>query len=128
MAPIKVGIVGYGFSTKCFHLPYILPNPDLEVYAFLQRAAPPSEDPNVQLKMGHCTVDFPKAKHYRTAEDFFADPEIDLVVVCTHEHEQFAEGALKAGKHGKSPSSLLAGRVCILNHKSSRCREAFPEN
>ncbi|PKS12751.1 hypothetical protein jhhlp_000961 [Lomentospora prolificans] len=99
MAPIKVGIVGYGFSTKCFHLPYILPNPDLEVYAFLQRAAPPSEDPNVQLKMGHCTVDFPKAKHYRTAEDFFADPEIDLVVVCTHEHEQFAEGALKAGKH-----------------------------
>jgi predicted dehydrogenase len=38
---IRVGLMGYGFSTKCFHLPYILPNPDLEVYAFLQRAAAP---------------------------------------------------------------------------------------
>jgi hypothetical protein len=41
MAPINVGFIGYGFSTKCFHLPFIIPNPDLEVYAFLQRAAHP---------------------------------------------------------------------------------------
>ncbi|CAI4218711.1 unnamed protein product [Parascedosporium putredinis] len=99
MAPIKVGIVGYGFSTKCFHLPYILPNPELQVYAFLQRAAPPSENPGVELRMGHCTVDFPEAKHYRTADDFFADAAIDLVIVCTHEHDQFVEAALNAGKH-----------------------------
>ncbi|AEO53677.1 hypothetical protein MYCTH_2295344 [Thermothelomyces thermophilus ATCC 42464] len=99
MAPIKVGIVGYGFATKCFHLPYILPNPELEVYAFLQRAAPPS-DPSETPRWGHCTIDFPQAKHYRTAEEFFADELIELVVVCTSTaHGEYAERALVAGKH-----------------------------
>jgi predicted dehydrogenase len=97
MAPIKAGIVGYGFSTKCFHLPFILPNPDLEVYAFLQRAAAPADAKG----LGHCTVDFPKAKHYRTSEEFFADGEIELVIVCTHTHEEFVEKGLQAGKHGE---------------------------
>ncbi|SPO02200.1 related to dehydrogenases and related proteins [Cephalotrichum gorgonifer] len=100
MAPIKVGIVGYGFSTKCFHLPYILPNPDLEVYAFLQRAPAPVDGSAEKPPRGtHCTVDFPLAKHYRTADEFFADAEIELVVVCTASHEEFVERALNTGKH-----------------------------
>jgi len=94
---IKVGIVGYGFSAKCFNLPFILPNQDLHVYAFLQRAAGPED----ATRWGHCTVDFPNAKHYRTADDFFADTDIELVIVCTHTHEEFVERALKAGKHGQ---------------------------
>jgi predicted dehydrogenase len=100
--PIRVGIVGYGFATKCFHLPYILPNPELEVYAFLQRAAPPRDDETSQTPIwGHCTVDFPQAKHYRTADDFFADEQIELVVVLTStSHGEFVEKALLAGKHG----------------------------
>lgn len=102
MAPIKVGIVGYGFSTKCFHLPFILPNPELEVYAFLQRAEPPS-DPSQVKGWGHCTIDFPQAEHYKTPDEFFADPEIELVVVCTHSHEEFVEKALRSGKHGRGP-------------------------
>ena len=100
MAPINVGLIGYGFATKSFHLPFILPNPDLNVYAFLQRAAPPTEK---DVKPGvHCTVDYPDAKHYRTADDFFADPDIELVIVCTqHEsHADLAERSIKAGKHG----------------------------
>lgn len=108
MAPIKVGIVGYGFSTKCFHLPFILPNPELEVYAFLQRAAAPSDPPSTALRWGHCTVDFPQTKHYRTSDEFFADPAIELVVVCTRDHEEFAEKAVLAGKHGTyKPRCLL---------------------
>lgn len=100
--PIKVGIVGYGFSTKCFHLPFILSSHELEVHAFLQRAAAPSEDPASKSKTwGHCTVDFPQAKHYQTADDFFADVAIELVVICTHNHREFVEKALKSGKHGK---------------------------
>jgi predicted dehydrogenase len=99
MAPIKVGIIGYGFSAKCFHLPFILPNPDLEVHAFLQRVAPP-EDPSQATRWGHCTIDFPDAKHYQTADEFFADPETELVIVCTHAHEEFVDKALRAGKHG----------------------------
>jgi predicted dehydrogenase len=98
MAPIKVGFIGYGFSVKCFHLPFVLPNPDLQVYAFLQRA----KDPSQAKHWGHCTVDFPQAKHYTTAEDFFADADIELVIVCSHQHEEFVLGALNAGKHGKT--------------------------
>lgn len=101
MTPINVGLMGYGFATKSFHLPFILPNPDLSVYAFLQRAEAPPK--GTQVESGkHCTVDHPNAKHYRTSEDFFADPKIDLVIVCTHHdtHAEFAEKALLAGKHG----------------------------
>ena len=97
MAPIRVGLMGYGFSTKCFHLPYITPNPDFEIYAFLQR-----KEPSKDAQPGdHCTIDYPNAKHYRTADDFFADKNIDLVCVCTAvaSHAEFAEKALKAGKH-----------------------------
>jgi len=51
----------------------------------------------------HCTVDYPDAKHYSTAEEFFADPKIDLVIVNSHTdtHAKFAEQTLKAGKHGQ---------------------------
>ncbi len=105
MAPINVGIMGYGFSTKSFHLPFILPNPDLNVYAFLQRAAAPADKSTVEPGK-HCTVDYPNAKHYRTADEFFADPEIELVVVCTQHdtHAEFAERALLAKKHGRGLS------------------------
>jgi predicted dehydrogenase len=100
--PIKVGFIGYGGSTKTYHLPYLLPHPELEVYAFFQRAeAPP--DPKSQKAGSHCTVDFPTAKHYRTSEEFFADKDIELVIICTHTdtHSKFAEQALKNSKHGK---------------------------
>jgi predicted dehydrogenase len=101
MAPIKVGIIGYGFSTKCFHLPFILPNNDLQVHAFLQRAEAP-KDKSAASGWGHCTIDFPDAKHYRTADEFFADSEIELVIVCSHAHEEFVERGLNTGKHGRN--------------------------
>ncbi len=99
MAPIKVGLLGYGFSTKVFHLPYILPNPGYEVYAFLQRSEAPKDKSKVEPGE-HCTVDYPNAKHYRTIEDFCADPEIQLVSVCTKVgvHVEHAEKALLAGQ------------------------------
>lgn len=113
-APIKVGIVGYGFSTKCFHLPFILPNPELHVHAFLQRApAPDPDSPSDAPGWGHCTVDFPGAKHYRTPEEFFADGEIELVVVCTPSHEEFVERALEAGKHGMDGWHSLGHQICL---------------
>jgi predicted dehydrogenase len=101
MAPIKVGVIGYGFAAKSFHLPFINALPDYEVIAILQRAEAPA-DPASVPKGTHCTVDFPKIKHHRTAEEFFANPDIDFVVVASHAdtHASFAEQALKAGKHG----------------------------
>jgi predicted dehydrogenase len=110
MSPINVGLIGYGFSTKTFHLPYIVPNPDLKVYAFLQRAAVPSNKSSAESGK-HCAVDYPNAKHYQRAEEFFADNDIDLVIVCTQHdtHAEFVEKALLAGKHGSGP------RICYIS-------------
>lgn len=110
MAPIKVGLMGYGFSAKWFHLPFIVTNPDLEVYAFLQRKEAPSDVDMVNSGI-HCTHDYSWAKHYRKAADFFADEQIELVVVCTDvgTHYDFAEQALLAGKHGKQgPTNVFS--------------------
>jgi predicted dehydrogenase len=101
MAPIKVGIVGYGGGARSFHIPFISSIPDYEIVAILQRAEAPA-NPKLAPKGSHCTVDFPTIKHYRDAKEFFADAEIDFVVVVTRTdtHASFAEMALRAGKHG----------------------------
>lgn len=103
MAPIKVGVLGYGFAAKSFHIPFIRAIPDYEVVAILQRAEAPA-DPRSAPKGSHCTVDFPEIAHYRKAEELFANPGIAFVVVATHAdtHIFFAEQALQAGKHGTS--------------------------
>ncbi|KAL2831346.1 hypothetical protein BJY01DRAFT_226638 [Aspergillus pseudoustus] len=101
MAPkIKVGVIGYGFAAKSFHLPFIRAIPEYEVVAILQRASAPA-DPASVPKGTHCTVDIPGIKHYRTTEDFFAESGVDIVVVATHTdtHASLAEGALRAGLH-----------------------------
>ncbi|OAK94892.1 NAD(P)-binding protein [Phaeosphaeriaceae sp. SRC1lsM3a] len=100
MAPIKVGVLGYGFAAKSFHIPFIRAIPDYEVAAILQRAEAPA-DPRSAPKGSHCTVDFPEIAHYRKAEELFANPGIAFVVVATHAdtHIFFAEQALQAGKH-----------------------------
>lgn len=101
MSSIKVGIVGYGFGARNFHVPFIKSIPDYEIIAFYQRAEAPS-DPASAPAGSHCTVDFPGIRHYQKEEDFFADPDINLVVVVTRTdtHASFAEKALLAGKHG----------------------------
>ncbi|KAF9739923.1 oxidoreductase domain-containing protein [Paraphaeosphaeria minitans] len=94
MGPIRVGILGYGFASKSFHLPFIRALPSsYTITAILQRTEAPS-DLSSAAKGSHCTVDFPVIKHYREVQDFFADEEIDFVVVATH-----AEQAMRAGKN-----------------------------
>ncbi|KAJ6256998.1 hypothetical protein Dda_7881 [Drechslerella dactyloides] len=131
MAPLNVGLIGYGVATQRFHLPFILPNPDLNVYAFLQRAEAPPPGSSVE-KGKHCTVDYPKAKHYRTSEDFFADASIDLVIVCTgHDtHTEFAEKALLAGKHVVvekpfTPSAAEADHLIALAKEKGKLLTVF---
>lgn len=101
MAPIKVGIVGYGLAAKNFHIPFISVNPDYQIVAVLQRAEAPA-DPASAAPGSHCTVDLPGIRHHRTADDFFADDEVAFVVVATRTdtHALFAEKALLSGKHG----------------------------
>ncbi|KAL5338027.1 hypothetical protein BJX70DRAFT_408946 [Aspergillus crustosus] len=103
---IKVGIIGYGFAAKSFHIPFIRAIPAYSITAVLQRAEAPSvsvSDPDRPTTAPgvHCTVDLPGIRHHRTPETFFADSEIELVVVATHHdtHALFAEAGLRAGKH-----------------------------
>lgn len=100
MAPINVGLVGYGNSARVFHLPYILNVPDLKLYAFMQRAPAPATGSRPDKP--HCTIDYPDAKHYSSLDTFLADDAIELVVVLTQQdsHAEIAEKALRAGKHG----------------------------
>ncbi|KAI1626689.1 oxidoreductase [Exophiala viscosa] len=100
MDPMKVGIIGYGFSVKCFHLPFIQSLSEYKVVAFFQRAEAP-KDPKSAESGSHCTVDHPEAKHYRTADEFFADKDVEVVIVCSKQdtHAEYAEKALLTGKH-----------------------------
>ncbi|KAM0330767.1 hypothetical protein ACHAQA_003721 [Verticillium albo-atrum] len=131
MAPIRVGVVGYGGSAKSFHIPFITAIPDYEIVAILQRAEAPA-DPASAPAGSHCTVDFPKVKHHRTADDFFADESIDFVVVATRTdtHIPFAEKALEAGKHvlvdkpfGRSAAEV--DRAIELAEKKGRILTCF---
>ena len=122
-APVKLGIIGYGGSAKVFHLPFIVPTSSVTVHAFLQRdpsplhpAAPvrPSRAPAAEedesalglsptrtRRASVCTDVFPRAKRYKTADEFFADAEIECVIVTSRDdtHAEFALRALRAGKH-----------------------------
>ncbi|KAL7908489.1 hypothetical protein GGI35DRAFT_470122 [Trichoderma velutinum] len=100
MPPIKVGIVGYGIAAQRFHLPFILAIPEYEIIAVLQRRKAP-ESLTSTPPGSHCTIDLPHVRHYRTPDEFFADPDIELVVITTHAdtHALFAEMSILAGKH-----------------------------
>ena len=94
--PIKIGVIGYGNASRVFHLPYIIRNPRYDIHAFFQR------DPKPVEGKPHCSVDFPKAKHYTDIDDFLKDKEIELVCVYTRDdlHYEFSKKALEAGKDG----------------------------
>ena len=100
MAPVKVGMAGYGNSARVFHLPHVLANPDLEVIAFLQPTPAPA--PGTTPTKRHCTIDYPNCKHYTKLEDFVADKDIELIIVTTKDdsHASISEAALLAGKNG----------------------------
>ena len=119
---IRVGVVGYGNAAKSFHIPFVQTVPAYTITAVLQRAEAPSE----KTPGSHCTVDLPSVRHHRTADAFFADKEIDLVVVATRNdtHIEFAEKALLAGKHGEDKPWF---RWCRFRTDAgkSHCRQAL---
>ncbi len=61
----------------------------------------------------------PKPSIIRRPTHSFGDPNIELVVVCSRNHEEFVEGALNAGKHGTyhNPFSPLSLRRLELHEK-----------
>ncbi|KAL4980150.1 hypothetical protein BDW66DRAFT_125741 [Aspergillus desertorum] len=88
----NVGIVGYGFSAKTFHIPFIQDVPQFKLYAIVQRTPKPDDD---------AEKDHPGIKSYRSAEDLVQDAVVDIVVITTapDSHHHLAKLALESGKH-----------------------------
>ncbi len=91
---------------------FVLANKRLAVHAFLQRRPTPTAHGKPSSS---ASDDFPQAKLYLTPDEFFADSEIDLVVVATgHDsHADLAIRALKAKKHGALDACMTCHRVLI---------------
>ncbi|KKA21430.1 NAD binding Rossmann fold oxidoreductase [Rasamsonia emersonii CBS 393.64] len=88
----NVGVIGYGFSAKIFHIPFIQAVPDFKLYAIVQRHPKPDDD---------AEKDHPGIKAYRSADDLVKDETVDVVVVTTapDSHVALTKLALEAGKH-----------------------------
>lgn len=88
----KVGVIGYGMSAKVFHIPLIQVTPAFTLHSIVQRTPKPNDD---------ASKDHPGAKIYHSAEETFADPSIDVIVITTtpDTHFSFTKKALESGKH-----------------------------
>lgn len=116
--PSNVGVIGYGFSAKTFHLPFIQQVPDLKLYAIVQRTPTPDDD---------AEKDHPGIKSFRSTEDMVRDPAVDVVVVTTapDSHFPLTKLALENGKHGQ-----LAGIYIPISRltTNSRLRKTLHPN
>lgn len=86
---IKTAIVGYGFSAKTFHLPFIESLPEFEVSAISSS------------KIDALKQDWPNAAHYLTAEEMLRQSDAPLVIITAPNdvHFSLAKLALENNKH-----------------------------
>lgn len=87
--PVKVGLVGYGFSSKIFHAPFIVSNPNFLLKSVVERHSEKSKS------------HYSWVKAVKNIEGVLTDSEIELIVVATPNthHYEHARRALLAEKH-----------------------------
>lgn len=87
--PIRTGIVGYGFSAKTFHIPFIKTLAEFEVSAMSS-----TQTQAVQSS-------FPQAELYPTANEMIEKSDVDLVIITAPNdvHYSLAKLALENNKH-----------------------------
>ncbi|PLB47481.1 oxidoreductase [Aspergillus steynii IBT 23096] len=92
MSLLNVAVVGYGFSAKIFHLPFIQHHPGFRLHAVVQRTPRSNDNPG---------TDFPGIRVYRDAYEAIEDEQVDaLVVTSTNDtHFPLSRDALEKGKH-----------------------------
>lgn len=83
---VRIALFGYGYSGQTFHLPLVTHVQGLRVTHVVSSKA------NLKL---------PGIRITAVAEEVFADPQVDLVVIATPNDSHFAlaQRALQAGKH-----------------------------
>lgn len=85
---INVGLIGYGFSAKTFHLPFLQALGPYHVRKiYTSQTAQPTHDPSIQLTS--------------RLEDLWEDPELDLIVITSPNalHGEHAFNVLSRHKH-----------------------------
>ena len=106
--PLNVAIIGYGFATKVFHAPLIAGTPGFRLAAISS-----SDATKVH-------ADWPGMTVVEAAEELFAAPAIDLIVIPTPNtsHYPLARAALAAGKHVvvDKPFTVTLDEARQLNH------------
>lgn len=85
---INVGIAGYGYSAKVFHIPFLKANPRFSVKKIFSRRLNPSEIDLIDCQVVH---------HF---EELLSH-DIELIVLCTPNtsHYELAKKAIQAGKN-----------------------------
>jgi len=88
-APIKTAVIGYGFSAKTFHIPFITSLPEFELTAISSS------------QVDAVTSDWPNAKHYLSADDLIKSSDAELVIITAPNdvHFSLAKTALEQNKH-----------------------------
>ena len=88
---LNIGVVGCGKIAQVRHIPEYAANENAKLVGFFNPNSKRAED--MAGKYG--------GKVYATAEELFADPEIDAVSICAanYAHAELTIKALRAGKH-----------------------------
>ncbi|WP_461075806.1 Gfo/Idh/MocA family oxidoreductase [Spirosoma flavus] len=86
---VQVGIIGFGLSGRYFHTPFLSVNPRFQLAKIA--SSRPEAVRDFDTSIGWVA----------TPEELFADPEIDLVFVCSpnETHVAYARQALEHGKN-----------------------------
>ncbi|KAL3472027.1 oxidoreductase [Aspergillus californicus] len=92
MTPLNTAVIGYGFSAKTFHIPFILHNPNFHLHVIVQRT-PRDNDSAIK--------DFPDAVVYHDAYEAIEDASVDVLVITSTNDTHFplSKRALERGKH-----------------------------
>jgi scyllo-inositol 2-dehydrogenase (NADP+) len=86
---INVGLVGFGFSGRIFHAPFIAALPEFSLKTIFT------------TRVSEVQATYPMAKVVDTLEQLLQDPEIDLIINTspTENHYNVTKMALEAKKH-----------------------------
>ncbi len=88
-SPIKTAIIGYGFSAKTFHIPFIDALNQFELVA-------------ISTSNGEAVAkDWPGTKHFANASELLIESDAELVIITAPNdvHFSLAKQAIENGKH-----------------------------
>ncbi|MGP8307896.1 oxidoreductase [Vibrio sp. YIC-376] len=88
-SPIKTAVIGYGFSAKTFHIPFVSALDEFELVA-------------ISTSNGEAVAkDWPSAQHYATASNMLIESDAELVIITAPNdvHFELAKQAIENGKH-----------------------------